>query len=71
MPTQGVEEWDRPGGPADDPQGLDAMVDEMRKAVANPIILTDVDGHINDQVFADAALAVLDDWIAQGVVKNR
>ncbi len=68
MPLQGVEEWDRAGGPAHDPEGLAAMTDEMRKAISDPIALTELDCHINDQAFADAALAVLDRWIADGTV---
>ncbi len=68
MPTQGVEEWDRKGEPAHDPDGLAAMVDEMGKAITAPMRLTMLDCHINDQAFANAALAVLDDWIADGTV---
>ncbi len=69
MPTQGVEEWDKEGAPAHDPDGLAAMVDEMGKAIKAPAELTMLDCHINDQAFADAALAVLDGWIAEGTVK--
>ena len=69
MPTQGVEEWDRPGEPAHDPEGLAAMVDEMGKAIVAPAQLSLLDCHINDQAFADAALAVLDGWIADGTVR--
>jgi uncharacterized protein (UPF0261 family) len=68
MPTQGVEEWDKEGGPAHDPEGLAAMVDEMGKAIKAPAQLSMLDCHINDQAFADAALAILDDWIADGTV---
>lgn len=46
------------------------MVDEMRKAVTDPIALTELDCHINDRAFADAALAVLDGWIGDGLVKT-
>ncbi len=67
MPLQGVEEWDRAGGPAHDPDGLAAMVDEVRKSMRVPV--TEVDCHINDQAFADAVLAILDGWIADGTVK--
>jgi len=68
MPTQGVEEWDREGEPAHDPDGLAAMVDEMGKAIQPPTQITLLDCHINDQAFADAALVVLDGWIAEGTV---
>ncbi len=70
MPTQGVEEWDRAGEPAHDPDGLAAMVDEMSKAINAPAKLTMLECHINDQAFADAALEVLDGWIADGTVKS-
>ncbi len=70
MPTQGVEEWDKDGEPAYDPEGLAAMVDEMGKAIKAPAELTMLDCHINDQAFADAALKVLDGWIADGIVKT-
>ena len=69
MPTQGVEEWDREGEPAHDPEGLSAMVDEMSQAIKAPIELTTLDSHINDQAFATAALSVLDEWLSTGVVK--
>lgn len=71
MPLQGVEEWDREGGPAHDPEGLAAMIDEVRNAIRDPIRLTEIDAHINDQAFSDAVLAVLDGWIADGTVATR
>ena len=71
MPTQGVEEWDREGEPAHDPEGLAAMVDEMGKAIKPPAKLSMLDCHINDQAFADAALGILDTWIADGTVKTE
>ena len=37
MTVEGVEEWDRPGGPAYDPDGLAAMVDEVQKSISEPI----------------------------------
>ncbi|MBO6774622.1 MAG: Tm-1-like ATP-binding domain-containing protein [Marinibacterium sp.] len=69
LSTQGIEEWDRPGGPAHDPDALDEMLDEFRKTVRPPLELTEVDCHINDQGFADAVLAILDGWVADGTVK--
>jgi uncharacterized protein (UPF0261 family) len=68
IPTKGVEEWDRPGGPTHDPDALGDMVDEARQLFAAPCQLTMLDCHINDQAFADMALKVLDDWIADGKV---
>lgn len=70
LPLHGVEEWDKPGQPAHDPDGLAAFIDEMRKSINPPVELTEVDGHINDQAFADAVLGVFDDWVSRGVVKT-
>ncbi len=70
IPTQGVEEWDREGGPAHDPEGLAAMVDEMNRVIKEPLQSTVLNCHINDEAFAAAALSVLDDWISVGVVKT-
>ncbi|RMF38289.1 MAG: UPF0261 family protein, partial [Alphaproteobacteria bacterium] len=70
LPAGGVEEWDREGEPAHDPEGLAAICDELRRTVSAPIAMTEVAAHINDQAFSDAALAVLDDWIARGIVKR-
>ena len=70
MPVRGVEEWDKEGEPAHDPEGLSAMVDEVTKVITDPIQLTMVDCHINDAAFADAALSVLDGWIADGTAKR-
>ena len=68
LPLEGIEEWDREGQPAHDPEGLAAFVDEMRKVIRAPVTMTELSCHINDQAFADAALVVLDDWIARGIV---
>lgn len=69
LPIQGIEEWDKPGEPAHDPDGLAAFLDEMRQVIRAPVALTEVDAHINDQAFADAALQVFDAWVTDGVVK--
>jgi len=66
MPLQGVEEWDKPGEPAYDPDALDAMIDEVRKSITVP--KSEVDAHINDQAYADAVLAIVDGWIADGTL---
>ena len=67
LPLNGLEEWDKPDGPAHDPAGLAAFVDEMRAAVPGDQ-LVEVDAHINDQAFADAALAIFDGWVEDGTV---
>ena len=68
LPLEGVEEWDREGQPAHDPEGLAAMMDEFANTVGSSIPCTPINCHINDAAFAAAALRVLDDWMASGVV---
>ena len=70
LPNQGIEEWDKEGEPAHDPEGLAAFCDEMRKVIKPPIGFSDIDAHINDQAFADEALNILDRWVAEGIVKT-
>lgn len=68
LPTQGIEEWDRPGAPLHDPQGLQAFVDELSRCNLGSAGVTTIDAHINDPEFASAALAVFDQWCAQGLI---
>jgi len=68
LPLQGIEEWDKPGEPAHDPEGLAAFIDEMRQAIQPSGNLVEVDAHINDQAFADRVLEIFDDWVERGVV---
>jgi uncharacterized protein (UPF0261 family) len=68
LPTQGCNEWDRPGAPLHDADGLAAFCDEMRRCMPGTVRLQELDAHINDPAFAEAALAVLDGWLADGTV---
>ncbi|MBN8293214.1 Tm-1-like ATP-binding domain-containing protein [Rhodobacter sp. NTK016B] len=68
LPVQGGNEWDRPGGPLSDPEALAAFVDEIRAACPANVRLIEMDAHINDPAFSEAALAVVDGWIEAGVL---
>ncbi len=68
LPTLGIEGWDRPGEPMHDPEGLAALMDELPRAAASATRVQLLDAHINDTAFADAALAVLDAWVKEGLV---
>lgn len=68
LPAKGAHEWDREGGPLQDSAGLSAFLTELRAACPSNVRLVDLDCHINDQAFAEAALAVIDGWIAAGVL---
>ena len=70
LPQQGIEEWDRPGAPLHDPEGLAAMMDECNQCDWGSVQLSRIDAHINDAAFVQQVLAVFDDWLAQGVVKQ-
>ncbi|HUG21043.1 Tm-1-like ATP-binding domain-containing protein [Piscinibacter sp.] len=69
LPRQGIEGWDREGGPLHDPEGLAALVEELPRALAPSTRLVALDAHINDAAFAQAALDVLDDWVRDGLVR--
>ncbi|MBD3666103.1 Tm-1-like ATP-binding domain-containing protein [Sulfitobacter sp. TSTF-M16] len=68
LPNKGIEEWDKPGGPAHDPEAFDAFCDEMRQVMTAPLRFSEIDCHINDQAFADTVLAIFDGWVADGTV---
>ena len=69
LTNEGIEEWDRPGQPAHDPEGLLEFCDEMRKVMTEPIKFTELDCHINDQEFADKAIEIFDAWLLDGTIK--
>jgi uncharacterized protein (UPF0261 family) len=70
LPLRGIEEWDKAGGPAHDPGGLAAFLDEMRKSIRPPATLVEVDAHINDEQFSDKALEIFDAWVADGSIRR-
>ena len=68
LPLRGIQKWDQQGEPLYDPESTAAFIDAFRHAIRPPVTLIEVDAHINDTAFSDAVLAVLDQWIAAGVV---
>lgn len=69
LPNHGAHEWDREDGPLRDGEALTAFLDELRAACPANVTLVNLDCHINDLAFSDAALAVVDGWIASGALK--
>lgn len=69
LPTGGVEEWDREGQEAHDPEALAEMVDEARNVMPAVASTTEIDAHINDDAFCEAVLKQFDKWMNDGVVK--
>ncbi|WP_299040932.1 Tm-1-like ATP-binding domain-containing protein [uncultured Tateyamaria sp.] len=70
LPNQGIEEWDREGGAAHDPGAFAAFCDEMRAQMTDPTLFTELDCHINDTGFVDAALAIFDGWVKDGTIRT-
>lgn len=68
LPRRGIEGWDREGEPMHAPEALAAFLDETRRLPVGGARLIEVDAHINDEAFAEAALAVFDGWRAEGRV---
>ena len=68
LPRQGIHAWDRPGEGLHDAPAHAAFADEFRRALKPPVQLHDLDLHINDRGFVDAALAVFDAWVAEGLI---
>ena len=66
----GIEEWDRPGEAAYDPEALDAFIGAAAEALAGRVPVTELDCHINDAAFCTAVLAQLDVWVAEGIVPS-
>jgi len=70
LPNHGIEEWDRPGDVAHDPEAFGDFCDEMRTVITAPILFSEIDCHINDQGFADKALEIFDAWVSDGTIKT-
>ena len=45
------------------------MVSAYRAAMTDPIQLTELDCHINDEAFSVEVLRIIDRWIADGTIR--
>jgi uncharacterized protein (UPF0261 family) len=70
LPKGGCGEWDRPGADLHDAEGLAVFLDEMRSDLPPNVALHEIDAHINDPAFCEAALGILDGWLADGTVER-
>lgn len=68
LPQLGLGEWDRAGADLHDPAGLAAFFAELETHCPATAEITKIDGHINDDIFAQTALSVFDDWCAAGLI---
>jgi len=65
-----TEDWDKIDRPAHDPDGLNAFMSEMKKIIEEPISVTEIDNHINDEEFSLTVMKIFDNWVEQGIVLN-
>jgi uncharacterized protein (UPF0261 family) len=68
LPNLGCGEWDRPGGDLHDQAGLAQFCSAMRQCCPANVQLLDLDAHINDPAFAEAALRLFDDMVQRGII---
>jgi uncharacterized protein (UPF0261 family) len=71
LPLKGGNEWDREGGPLSDQEGLAIFCEAMRAYCPANVTLLEIDGHINDAVFAETALTIFDAWLSDGTVSPK
>lgn len=70
LPQAGCNEWDRPGAPLHDAEGLAAFCEALSAGCPGNVELRKLDGHINDAMFTDAVLELFDQWIKHGIVQR-
>ena len=68
MPLRGIEAWDREGEAMHNPEALAAFAAGIREHIRPPAELVEIDAHINDQAFAEKALAIFDEWVEKGLI---
>lgn len=60
FPLHGLDAHDRPGGSFYDPEGRMTFLETLRENLDPSITLLELDVHINDQAFAEAAVKIFD-----------
>lgn len=68
LPEYGLGEWDRRGADLHNQAGLDQFLATLEQALPRHVTTHRIDGHINDAIFAETALAIFDQWRADGLV---
>ncbi|MEP4194042.1 MAG: Tm-1-like ATP-binding domain-containing protein [Aliishimia sp.] len=68
LPQAGLGEWDREGADLHDAEGLRVFLDELETALPSNASVHKIDGHINDDIFAQTALSLFDEWRDAGLV---
>jgi len=63
IPRRGFSRWDEPGGVFYDPEAEGLFVEQVKKVVQPQVRIVEVDANINDPLFSDEVLKVLDDMM--------
>ncbi len=70
MPLGGVNEWDRPGQPMHDPEGIAGFAQEIQNSLAPRVTYVAIESHINDAAFAKSVLRIFDGWVEEGRIPH-
>ena len=46
-------------------------MNEMKNSIKEPIGVTKIDNHINDEEFSLTVMKIFDNWVEQGIVLNK
>ncbi|HID67851.1 MAG TPA: UPF0261 family protein [Roseibacterium sp.] len=68
LPQDGLGQWDREGADLHNKAGLEVFLAELQATLPDRVETHRINGHINDAIFAETALAVFDAWRAAGYV---
>jgi uncharacterized protein (UPF0261 family) len=71
LPRRGIHAWDIEGQPLHDAKAHAAYCEEFRRTLKPPIVLHDLDMHINDKAFVEKALEIFDDWVERGLIRRE
>ncbi len=72
MPMGGIDEWDRPGGPFHDPDGLARLARSLQKSLRPEVPFIRLDAHLNDRpIVTLAATAALTALTADAAARQR
>ncbi len=64
LPLKGWSKADKKGGPLYDPQADRAFGEEIKKRLKPQIKVVEVDAHLNDPLYAETAVALLEEMIS-------
>ncbi|SMC71715.1 Tm-1-like ATP-binding domain-containing protein [Rhizobium sp. RU36D] len=66
LPTEGIHEWDKPGEPLHDPEGLATLIAELTEVMPASVAFHRIDTHINAPAFSAKVMEIFDAWVAEG-----